>query len=212
VRRGKHQQSRGKPYSAPADKGKQRVNDEKRPRKRDTPTEVVCFLCGEKGHKSNACSGDMKRCFHCGRKGHTVADCKHDGEVCFNCGKEGHISPQCQKPKKAQSSRKVFALAGTQTVNEDRLIRGTCFINSTPLITIIDTGATHCFIAADCASKLGLIMSSMNGEMVDETLAKGSVTTSLVCLKCHLSMFGRDFAVDLVCLPLSGMDVMLGMN
>jgi len=55
-------------------------------------------------------------------------------------------------------------------------------------------------------------MSSMNGEMVVETPAKGSVTTSQVCLKCPLSMFGRDFAVDLVCLPLSGMDVILGMN
>jgi hypothetical protein len=48
--------------------------------------------------------------------------------------------------------------------------------------------------------------------MVVETPAKGSVTTSLVCLKCPLSRFGRDFAVDLVCLPLSGMDVILGMN
>ena len=34
----------------------------------------------------------------------------------------------------------------------------------------------------------------------------------LVCLKCPLSMFGRDFEVDLVYLPLSGMDVILGMN
>ena len=55
-------------------------------------------------------------------------------------------------------------------------------------------------------------MSCMNGEMIVETPAKGSVTTSLVCLKCPLSMFGRDFEVDLVCLPLSGMDVILGMN
>jgi hypothetical protein len=31
-------------------------------------------------------------------------------------------------------------------------------------------------------------------------------------LEMSLSMFGRDFAVDLVCLPLSGMDVILGMN
>jgi len=42
-RKGKQQQSRGKPYSAPADKGKQRVNDESKPRKKDTPTEIVCF-------------------------------------------------------------------------------------------------------------------------------------------------------------------------
>jgi hypothetical protein len=48
--------------------------------------------------------------------------------------------------------------------------------------------------------------------MVVETPTKGSVTTSLVCLKCPLSMLGRDFAVDLVCLPLSWMDAILGMN
>ena len=112
------------------------------PKKRDTPTEIVCFWCGEKGHKSNACSGDVKRCFRYGRNGHTIADCKHDDIVCFNCGEEGHTSPQCKKPKKAQTSGKVFALAGTQTANADRLIRGTCFINSTPLITIIDTGTS----------------------------------------------------------------------
>jgi predicted aspartyl protease len=75
----------------------------------------------------------------------------------------------------------VFALAGTQTATEDRLIRGTCFINSTPLIAIIDTGATHCFIASECAYTLGLVLSNMNGEMVVETPAKGLVTTSLVC-------------------------------
>jgi len=39
----------------------------------------------------------------------------------------------------------VFALSSTQTENEDCLIRGTCFFNSTPLIAIIDTGATHWF-------------------------------------------------------------------
>jgi len=132
--------------------------------------------------------------------------------VCFNCNEEGHIGSQCKKPKKAQASGKVFALTSTQTVNDDRLIRGTCFVNNTPLIAIIDTGATHCFIAADCASKLGLVMSCMNGEMVVETPAKRSVTTSLMCMKCPLSMFGRDFEVDLVCLPLSGIDVILGMN
>jgi len=124
-RKGKQQQSRGKPYNAPADKGKQRVNDESKPRKRDTTAEIVCFRCGEKGHKSNTCNRDVKRCFCCGKKGHAIADCKHDDIVCFNCGEEGHTSPQCKQPKKAPTSGKVFALAGTQTTNEDRLIRGT---------------------------------------------------------------------------------------
>ena len=109
-RRGKSQQSRPKPYSAPADKGKQRLNDERRPRKKDTHAEVVCYQCGEKGHKSNACTGEVKRCYRCGKKGHTITDCKRGDMVCFNCDEEGHISSQCKKPKKAQASGKVFAL------------------------------------------------------------------------------------------------------
>ena len=68
-----------------------------------------------KGHKSNACPGEVKRCFRCGKKGHTTADCKHGDVVCFNCGDEGHIGSQCTKPKKAQTSGRVFALTGTQT-------------------------------------------------------------------------------------------------
>ena len=41
-RRGKNQQSRPKPYSAPTDKGKQKMTDERRPKKKDAPTEIVC--------------------------------------------------------------------------------------------------------------------------------------------------------------------------
>jgi len=91
-RRGKSQQSRPKPYNAHADKGKQRLNDERRPRRKDTPAEIVCYKCGEKGHKSNVCSGDEKWCFRCGKKGHTITDCKRGDMVCFNCDEEGHIS------------------------------------------------------------------------------------------------------------------------
>jgi len=132
--------------------------------------------------------------------------------VCFNCNEEGHFGSQCKQPKKVQAKGRVFALTGTQTENEDRLIRGTCYFNKTPLVAIIDIGATDCFIAIDCAAKLNLAMSDMNGEMVVETPAKGSVTTSLVCLRCLVSMFGRDFEIDLVCLPLIIMDVILGKN
>jgi len=121
-RKGKRQQSRPKPYSAPADGGKQKSTDDREPRRKDTPTEIVCYKCNGKGHKSNACPEDDKRCFRCGKKGHTITECKHDDVVCFNCKEEGHIGSQCKKPKKVQASGKVFALTGMQTMSEDRLI------------------------------------------------------------------------------------------
>src|SRR4051812_24213226 len=48
--------------------------------------------------------------------------------------------------------------------------------------------------------------------MVIDTPASGSVTTSSACLNYPVDIFGRKFGMDLVCLPLEGLDVILGMN
>jgi len=85
-----------------------------------------------------------------------------------------------------------------------------CFINSTPLITIIDTGATHSFLASSCVKHLGLVVTPLLREMVIDTPANGSVTTSLVCAKCPVSFGCVDFELDLVCLSLKHMDVIFG--
>jgi len=80
----------------------------------------------------------------------------------------------------------------------DNLIRGMCFINSTPLIAIIDTCATHSFISLSCAERLNLVMTPMLRGMVIDTPANGSVTTSLDCVKCHVNFGNVDFELDLV--------------
>lgn len=121
--------------------------------------------------------------------------------TCYNYGDQGHISTKCNKPKKEQA--KVFALSGADTSVEERLIRGTCFINNMPLIAIIDTGAMHSFIYLGYAKRLNLKLSVMRGSMVIDTPAMGSETTSSVCLKCPLNICDKYFEVDLVCLPLS---------
>nr|KYP38454.1 hypothetical protein KK1_040312 [Cajanus cajan] len=87
-----------------------------------------------------------------------------------------------------------------------------CFINGTPLIVLYDSGATHSFISHACVSKLKLPVSSLSFELIVETPTSGSVSTSDVCLKCPLIIDGRDFMVDLICLPLSQLDVILGMD
>jgi len=87
-----------------------------------------------------------------------------------------------------------------------------CFINSTPLIAIIDTGATHSFISASCVSRLNLVVTPLLRGMVIDTPASGLVTTSLVCAKCPVNFGNVDFELDLVCLPLKHMDVIFGMD
>ena len=194
-KRGKGQ-DRGKPYDK-KNKGKVGGSGEKGKNANDK-----CFKCGALGHRSYDCpKGD--RCFRCGEFGHKVDACKKK-VTCFNCGEEGHKSPECKKPKK--TTGKVFALSGDGAEQVDNLIRGTCFIYDTPLIAIVDTGATHSFISFECMKRLNIPVSEMFGCMEIETPASGSVTTQLVCRKCPVTIFGKSFDMDLVCISLSGID------
>ncbi|XP_050886320.1 uncharacterized protein LOC127091680 [Lathyrus oleraceus] len=98
----------------------------------------------------------------------------------------------CSKPKQALIGGKVFALTGNQTSDDDRLIKGICYTNNTPLIAIINIGATHSFIVTDCVKRLDLVVSSMNGEIVIETPTKDSVTTtSLEFNHVHINCYNK---------------------
>ena len=154
----------------------------------------------------------MKKCYKGGKLGHLIADCKENMVTCYNYGEPGHIITHFAKPKQALIGGKVFALTGTQTSDDDRLIKGICYTNNTPLIAIINIGATHSFIVTDCVKRLDLVVSSMNGEMVIETPTKDSVTTTSVCLNNPLLIFDKDFGIDLIYLPSDNLDVILGMN
>lgn len=52
----------------------------------------------------------------------------------------------------------------------------------------------------------------MIGSMVINTSDNGSLTITLLCLNCPLTIYDRDFGVDLIYFPLIQLDVILGMN
>jgi hypothetical protein len=119
---------------------------------------------------------------------------------------------KCTKPKEERACVKVFTLNAEEVEQPGNLIRGMCFINSTPLIAMINIGATHSFISLSCAERLNLVLTPMLRGMVIDTPTNGSVTTSLVCDKCLVSFGNIDFVLDLVCFPLFHIDVIFGMD
>ncbi|XP_050896449.1 uncharacterized protein LOC127103225 [Lathyrus oleraceus] len=208
---------RGKPYVTPVDKGKQKASDGKKTSGEGDPASVKCFKSGGLGHRANECNNKVLRCYNCGKTGHRVAECKNDGPTCYNYGEQGHISTQCQKPKKtvatvAQINGRVFTLSGSEVPKTDNLIKGTYFIKNVKLTTIIDTGVTHSFISLECVMGLGLKLSPLVGSMVIDTPTNGSVTTALVCSSFPFTIYGKNFVMDLVCLPLHQINIILGMN
>jgi len=94
----------------------------------------------------------------------------------------------------------------------DGLIQGTCFIVGRGLKVLFDSGATHSFVSSLCVDELGLPVRELHFELLVSTPASGIVSTSVVCAECPLVVEGRRFKVNLICLPLQGLDVILGMD
>ena len=177
-------------------------------------------------------SGDFK-CFQCGGA-HLKRNCPElksqtDGQVssyrCFICDQVGHFANQCQdkktnaakKPPAIVSERpraagRVFALTTTEARQSGNLILEPCVLFGKSVMVLFDSEATHSFISDACVSKLSLEKHDWDCELLVSTPSPGQVVTSLVCVGCLMEVVGRRFKVNLICLPMEGLDVILGMD
>ncbi|XP_028779100.1 uncharacterized protein LOC114735570 [Neltuma alba] len=158
---------------------------------------------------STACS---PTCSKCGKH--------HQGKcwTCFTCGKVGHISCHCTKNKQSAPETRstipcrVFALTQEEADASPNLIRGIISLQGHNIHALFDSGATHSFIAFECAKRLNLHVYDLPFDMNVSTPAGSSVKTSNACLNLVLEFESHKTKIDLICLPLKGLDVIVGMD
>ena len=137
--------------------------------------------------------------------------CQHGSLRCYNCNEVGHLSRDCVKPKNQVQGR-VYTMDARRTKADNSLIAGTCLVNERPCFVLFDCGATHSFVSTRCVKRLGLRAIPLSPPMVVTTAMDESVETPLICENCIISVDGRVFQIDLICLPLKKVDVVLGMD
>ncbi|XP_050908554.1 uncharacterized protein LOC127122224 [Lathyrus oleraceus] len=141
--------------------------------------------------------------------------CTVSGIRCFTCHKEGHVSRECPQNKNQMQGRsvgRVYTLDARKAKSNNALIAGTCFINNHPCFVLFDCGATHSFVSIWCMKRLGLQVIPLSPPMAVTTAMDDVVETPLICENCSLSVNGRNFQIDLICLPLKKVNVVLGMD
>ncbi|XP_017420339.1 uncharacterized protein LOC108330367 [Vigna angularis] len=80
------------------------------------------------------------------------------------------------------------------------------------VVWLFDSGATHTFVSEDCVADLGLVVRELQYDLAVATPTSGLVKASTLCARCSMVVEGRSFKVNLICLPLQGLDVILGMD
>ncbi|GAU51348.1 hypothetical protein TSUD_412960 [Trifolium subterraneum] len=112
----------------------------------------------------------------------------HNGEcmkgkgVCFHCKQPGHYKNECPK------------------------------LHGSGVVVLFDCGATNSFISVECVMRLGLSSTSLLPPMTVAVATGGKVVSKRVCQNCPVSVAGKIYHVDLICLPLKDMDIVLGMD
>jgi len=98
-------------------------------------------------------------------------------------------------------------MTGVKAAENYDLIEGTCFVKGKTLNVLYDSGATYSFIFNYCVQHLNMSVFFLKTSLVVSTPTNDSVITNKVCLDCSLFIENRKFLVNLVCLPLSQLDV-----
>ncbi|GAU33777.1 hypothetical protein TSUD_393390 [Trifolium subterraneum] len=149
----------------------------------------------------------------------------HNGEcmkgkgVCFHCKQPGHYKNECPKlhgsggsSGTTRSKGQVYSLDGEQARGNNALIVDICHLGQSEVVVLFDCGATNSFISVECVMRLGLSSTSLLPPMTVAVATGGKVVSKRVCQNCPVSVIGKIYHVDLICLPLKDMDIVLGMD
>ena len=141
------------------------------------------------------------------------------------CNQTGHFANQCphkkaimvKKPSAPTSERpkavgRVFAMTNTKVTQSSNLIQEQCVLLGYKVLVLFDSRATHSFISNDCMGRLSLEKHDLGCELIVLTSTTRQVTANSVCVGCVMEEAGRRFKVSLICLPLEGLDGILGMD
>ncbi|XP_072066812.1 uncharacterized protein [Arachis hypogaea] len=135
---------------------------------------------------------------------------------CFKCASPGHIARVCTRgrnPNAGQSQHQgqVFAVNAKDASKADPLMRGICLIGDKTFVALYDNGASHSFISFAKVEELGLKVSELAFDLHVHTPHQ-TVMTRSGCRQVGFKLEGRDFVHDLICLPMIGLEMILGFN
>ncbi|XP_058755199.1 uncharacterized protein LOC131628384 [Vicia villosa] len=142
-----------------------------------------------------------------------TGNCEISSIRCYECGEQGHVIrkfPKKRAPEKTVG--RVYALDARKAKGNNNLIAGTCYVNNQPLCVLVDCGATHSFVSTECVYRLGLEVIPLTKPMIISSATDDTVEARLICKDCSVSFNGRDYPINLICLPLKRLDVILGMD
>ena len=103
-------------------------------------------------------------------------------------------------------------VATTATSPDPSVVRDTFLVFSSWARVLVDTGASHSFIAKSFSTGLRLETDTLDPPLYVDTPIGGRVLLDRVCRGCDLTIGKRTFVFDFTVLDMMAFDVILGMD
>jgi len=105
----------------------------------------------------------------------------------------------------------AFNLIAEQAEASEEVVAGTILVQSFSVISLFDSGASHCFISTRFVKMHSIHYDDIDTQWEIST-GNGIITTNKVCKFCPVEVCGRKLSVDMFVIDTSGYDVILGMT
>jgi hypothetical protein len=155
------------------------------------------YSCGQNGHYANRCPKKQANL--------TPAPCtnRNLNRITNN----NATTPARQNQARARVNH--VALEGDQAASD--IIIGMILVNDNNAIVLLDSGASHSFIAANFVQKYNLSLSMLKNQMIVSSPG-GDMHARHVCPKVSVLIRRVEFLANLIILESKGIDIILGMD
>ncbi|XP_057756154.1 uncharacterized protein LOC130975364 [Arachis stenosperma] len=131
--------------------------------------------------------------------------------------RSGHIASNYPEKKKYETGRvhqseRVYTTSTIGVEGSETLIRGNCEMAGKILNVLFDSVASHSFIAFEKANELGLKIVVLGYDLKVYNATHEAMVTRIGYPQVPFQVQQREFVHDLICLPMTGLDLILGLD
>ncbi|KAI0519672.1 hypothetical protein KFK09_007126 [Dendrobium nobile] len=184
----------------------------------------MCNKCG-RAHRGECLSGTNSY-FWCHQPGHMAKSCPTLGQRSTleartgsapqrTVGRPRMVESTASTPSQGQARQlaqpRVYGISQQEAKDSPDVITGTIFVCNKPVKVLFDTGASHSFVSEEFVEFVGLSSSCMLKPLTVLMPNGNQLETNK---RCHVELVigDRNLGADLMVLPLTEFDVILGMD
>nr|GEX60815.1 putative reverse transcriptase domain-containing protein [Tanacetum cinerariifolium] len=185
----------------------------------------LCTKCNY--HHTGQCA---PKCGKCKRYGHTTRDCRvntnnnnnnnnQKAGACYKCGNTGNIKKNYQKLKNHRNGSgngvaqgRAYALGGRDASSDSNVIMGTFLFNNRYAKILFDTGADRSVVSTTFRALIDIPPTTLENHYDVKLADRKIIRVNTIIHGFTLNFLNHPFNIDLMHVPLSSFDVIIGMD